>query len=122
MAKGVGIGSASHAMGTSKAMEMGEIEGAMSSLSIAVSGLMTVVVSLIFFTYFIKGEKEGFMALQFVLGSSGAGKQNTSMSVWCGRQGNIRRKIIWVIVPEQFTMQTQKDLVNMHPVPWNHEY
>ena len=37
-----------HAMGTSKAMEMGEIEGAMSSLSIAVSGLMTVVVSLIF--------------------------------------------------------------------------
>ena len=45
---GVGIGSASHAMGTSKAMEMGEIEGAMSSLSIAVSGLMTVVVSLIF--------------------------------------------------------------------------
>ena len=48
VAKGVGIGSASHAMGTSKAMEMGEIEGAMSSLSIAVSGLMTVVVSLIF--------------------------------------------------------------------------
>ena len=48
VAKGVGIGSASHAMGTSKAMEMGEIEGAMSSLSIAVSGLMTVVVSLVF--------------------------------------------------------------------------
>ena len=43
VAKGVGIGSASHAMGTSKAMEMGEIEGAMSSLSIAVSGLLTVV-------------------------------------------------------------------------------
>ena len=48
VAKGVGIGSASHAMGPSKAMEMGEIDGAMSSLSIAVSGLMTVVVSLIF--------------------------------------------------------------------------
>lgn len=48
VAKGIGIGSASHAMGTSKAMEMGEIEGAMSSLSIAVSGLLTVVVSIIF--------------------------------------------------------------------------
>ena len=48
VAKGVGIGSASHARGTSTEMEMGEIEGAMSSLSIAVSGLMTVVVSLIF--------------------------------------------------------------------------
>ena len=46
--KGIGIGSASHAMGTAKAMEMGEIEGAMSSLSIAVSGLLTVVVSIIF--------------------------------------------------------------------------
>ena len=35
-------------VGTAKAMEMGEIEGAMSSLSIAVSGLLTVVVSIIF--------------------------------------------------------------------------
>lgn len=48
VAKGIGIGSASHAMGTAKAMEMGEVEGAMSSLSIAVSGLLTVVVSLLF--------------------------------------------------------------------------
>lgn len=48
VAKGIGIGSASHAMGTAKAMELGEIEGAMSSLSIAVSGLLTVVVSLLF--------------------------------------------------------------------------
>lgn len=48
VAKGIGIGSASHAMGTAKAMEMGEIEGAMSSLSIAVSGLLTVIVSIIF--------------------------------------------------------------------------
>ncbi len=43
IAKGIGIGSASHAIGTSKAMEMGEIEGAMSSLSIVVSGIMTVL-------------------------------------------------------------------------------
>lgn len=48
VAKGVGIGSASHAIGTTKAMEMGQIEGAMSSLSIAVSGLITVVVANIF--------------------------------------------------------------------------
>lgn len=48
VAKGIGIGSASHAMGTAKAMEMGEIEGAMSSLSIAVSGLLTVIVSIVF--------------------------------------------------------------------------
>lgn len=48
VAKGIGIGSASHAMGTAKAMEIGEVEGAMSSLSIAVSGLLTVVVALVF--------------------------------------------------------------------------
>ncbi len=43
IAKGIGIGSASHAIGTSKAMEMGEVEGAMSSLSIVVSGILTVI-------------------------------------------------------------------------------
>ncbi len=48
IAKGVGIGSASHAMGTAKALEIGEVEGAMSSLSIAVSGLITVVVAILF--------------------------------------------------------------------------
>lgn len=48
IAKGIAIGSASHAMGTAKAMEMGEIEGAMSSLSIAVCGLLTVVFATIF--------------------------------------------------------------------------
>ena len=49
IAKGLAIGTASHAMGTAKAMEMGEIEGAMSSLSIAVSGLITVVGATIFY-------------------------------------------------------------------------
>jgi predicted murein hydrolase (TIGR00659 family) len=43
IARGIAIGSASHAIGTARAMEMGEIEGAMSSLSIAVAGLVTVV-------------------------------------------------------------------------------
>ncbi len=48
VAKGIAIGSSSHALGTAKAMEMGEVEGAMSSLSIAVSGLLTVVGASIF--------------------------------------------------------------------------
>lgn len=48
IAKGIAIGSASHAIGTAKAMEMGEIEGAMSSLSIAVAGLLTVIGASIF--------------------------------------------------------------------------
>ena len=48
-AEGMAIGTASHAMGTAKAMEIGEIEGAMSSLSIAVAGLMTVVGASIFY-------------------------------------------------------------------------
>ena len=43
ISRGLAIGAASHAMGTAKAMEMGEIEGAMSSLAIAVSGVLTVL-------------------------------------------------------------------------------
>lgn len=43
VAKGLAMGTSSHAVGTVKALEMGEIEGAMSSLSIAVAGLMTVI-------------------------------------------------------------------------------
>lgn len=43
IAKGLAIGSAAHAIGTAKAMEMGEVEGAMSSLSIAVAGILTVI-------------------------------------------------------------------------------
>lgn len=42
IARGVAIGTSSHAVGTARAMELGKIEGAMSSLSIVVSGLMTV--------------------------------------------------------------------------------
>lgn len=52
VAKGIAIGSAAHAMGTARAMELGEVEGAMSSLSIAVSGLCTVVVALIFSRFY----------------------------------------------------------------------
>ena len=48
VARGIAIGTSSHAIGTARAMEMGKVEGAMSSLSIAVSGLMTVVGASIF--------------------------------------------------------------------------
>lgn len=48
IAKGVAIGTSSHAIGTAKAMEMGSIEGAMSSLSIVVSGMLTVIGANIF--------------------------------------------------------------------------
>ena len=43
IAKGLAIGTASHALGTTKALEIGEVEGAMSSLSIVVAGIMTVL-------------------------------------------------------------------------------
>lgn len=44
IARGLALGTSAHAVGTAKALELGEIEGAMSSLSVAVAGLMTVVV------------------------------------------------------------------------------
>lgn len=43
VARGLALGTSAHAIGTAKALELGEIEGAMSSLSIAVAGLMTVI-------------------------------------------------------------------------------
>lgn len=43
VAVGLALGTSAHAIGTAKAMELGEIEGAMSSLSIVVAGLLTVV-------------------------------------------------------------------------------
>lgn len=52
IAVGLAIGTSSHAMGTAKALEMGEIEGAMSSLSIAVAGLMTVLASVLFANFY----------------------------------------------------------------------
>ena len=44
VAQGLALGTASHAVGTSKAMELGEIQGAMSSLAIVVTGILTVIV------------------------------------------------------------------------------
>ncbi len=43
IAKGIALGTSAHAIGTAKAMELGEIEGAMSSLSIVAAGIITVI-------------------------------------------------------------------------------
>ena len=48
IARGVAIGTASHAIGTTRAMELGEVEGAMSSLSIVVAGMLTVAGASVF--------------------------------------------------------------------------
>ena len=45
VAVGVAIGTSSHALGTSRAIEIGDVEGAMSGLSIAVTGLLTVAIA-----------------------------------------------------------------------------
>lgn len=48
IAKGLALGTASHAIGTAKAMEYGETEGAMGSLSIVVAGILTVAGASVF--------------------------------------------------------------------------
>ena len=48
IAKGLALGTSAHAIGTAKAMEMGPVEGAMSSLAIAVVGLLTVITASVF--------------------------------------------------------------------------
>ena len=45
VAQGLAAGTAAHAIGTSRALELGEIQGAMSSLAIVVTGIMTVVIA-----------------------------------------------------------------------------
>jgi putative effector of murein hydrolase len=52
ISKGLSAGTASHAIGTAKAMELGEIEGAMSSLAIVVSGLITVIGASLFAMFY----------------------------------------------------------------------
>ena len=47
VADGLAIGASSHALGTSRALEMGELEGAMSGIAVGVSGLLTVLFSLV---------------------------------------------------------------------------
>lgn len=52
VARGLALGNSSHAMGTAKAMELGETEGAISGLAIAVAGLITVVGASIFSNFY----------------------------------------------------------------------
>ena len=52
VAKGVATGTASHAIGTAKAMEMGELEGAISGLSIVVAGILTVLAAPVFALFY----------------------------------------------------------------------
>ena len=47
VAAGLAIGACSHAVGTSKAIEIGEVEGAMSGLAIGICGIITVLFSMI---------------------------------------------------------------------------
>lgn len=47
--QGMAMGAASHAVGTSKAIELGEVQGALSSIALVMSGIITVILSLIFF-------------------------------------------------------------------------
>ena len=48
IAKGLAFGASSHAIGTARAIEIGDVEGAMSGLAIAVSGIFTVLLSSVF--------------------------------------------------------------------------
>lgn len=51
VARGIAIGTSAHVMGTAKALQMGQIEGAMSSLSVAAAGCMTVAGAILYSTF-----------------------------------------------------------------------
>lgn len=53
VAMGISLGTAAHAVGTTKALELGETEGAMSSLSIGIAGIITVFLAPILYNIFI---------------------------------------------------------------------
>lgn len=55
------------------------------------------------------------MALQFILGGSGSGKSTYIFQKIIERSMEEENRRFFIIVPDQFTMQTQMDVVNMHP-------
>ena len=55
------------------------------------------------------------MSLQFIIGSSGAGKSYFAYERVIRESMEHPERNYYIIVPEQFTMQTQKTLVEMHP-------
>ena len=62
------------------------------------------------------------MALQFIFGPAGSGKSYTLYQDVIRESMEHPEQNFIVLVPEQFTMQTQKDLVSMHPAPRHYEY
>jgi len=52
VAAGLGIGACSHAVGTARAIEMGETEGALSGLAIGICGIITAVLALFYSLFF----------------------------------------------------------------------
>lgn len=58
---------------------------------------------------------EEIMSLRFIIGNSGSGKSYAAFSHIIEEAGKHPEQMYYVIVPEQFTMQTQKTLVEMHP-------
>ena len=55
------------------------------------------------------------MALQLILGGSGSGKTTALYEMVIQESIQNSNESYFVIVPEQFTMQAQKDMVMMHP-------
>ena len=55
------------------------------------------------------------MSLQFIIGGSGSGKTRTLYENLIRQSMEEPDERFFALVPEQFTMQTQKDLVSMHP-------
>lgn len=55
------------------------------------------------------------MSLQFILGGAGTGKTYYGLQKMIALSKAHRDERFYIIVPEQFTMQTQKELVQMHP-------
>ena len=55
------------------------------------------------------------MSLQFIMGNSGAGKSRYAYEKILAEAARHPEKNYLIVVPEQFTMQTQKELVSLHP-------
>src|SRR5574344_1982438 len=55
------------------------------------------------------------MGLRYILGGSGAGKSYQAYQNIIQQSMEYPNQFFYIIVPDQFTMQTQKELVNMHP-------
>ena len=55
------------------------------------------------------------VSLQFIIGSSGIGKTHYACEQIIRESMENPQHLYYIIVPEQFTMQTQKNVVEMHP-------